>query len=86
MVIWKYTLSVSTLQEIVVPTGATFLCVQPQRQAVCLWALVENSVATMEKRVIEMYGTGEAMPNRPRKYIATCQMGPMVFHVFEAVL
>lgn len=86
--IWKYTLGGKAIEEIEMPQGAQILCVQTQREDVCLWAVVDES-APMQKRIIEVFGTGHPMPRtESRVYIGTFQMnaGSLVFHVFEKLI
>lgn len=83
--IWKFPLAVVGVQRIAMPKGAQILTVQKQGEGACLWALVD-SVRDTEIRVIEIHGTGNPMndgPSGSRKYIATFQVPPFVWHVFE---
>lgn len=87
--IWKYQLHTTDTQNLTMPVGAEILTVQTQNGP-CLWVLVDPD-AEMEKRTIETFGTGHAIPDTPvgeRKYIGTYQLhnGALVFHVFELVL
>ena len=84
--IWKYPI-VTDSQRLAMPRGAEFLTVQRQGDLVCLWAIVDDS-RLLEKRVIEVFGTGNPMPSDmgiERKYIGTFQQGPLVWHVFERI-
>ena len=85
MRIWKYVLRITDLQTLEVPTGAKFLDVQMQNDVCCLWALISDEDAALEKREIAIYGTGNPIPDSPGSYIATFQLvvGLLVFHVFE---
>ena len=84
--IWKIALAIEDSQDVRVPIGAEFLCVQVQREELCLWALVDP-LAGYEKRRIYVYGTGHPIERGPLKYIWTVQMhsGSLVWHVFEEV-
>lgn len=83
MRIWKYTLAITDVQKLSVPPGAKFLDVQMQEGVPQLWALVDEKNYDAVTRTIAIYGTGHPMPNLPGEYIATFQMGELVFHVFE---
>ena len=85
--IWKYELEITDNQNILMPIGAEILTVQMQDGTPCLWALL-NPEADIEKRYIEIFGTGHPVScdlGSARKYISTFQMsnGELVFHVFE---
>lgn len=85
--IWKFPLAVTDRQIIEMPMGADILCVQMQRDSVCLWALV-NPERDKAERIIDIYGTGHNMDDDYHGYhIGTFQLngGALVFHVFEAV-
>ena len=74
--IWKLRIPATDKQVISVPGGAQ-----------CLWALVDPE-AKREPRTIEIFGTGDPMPDfYERKYIGTYQLagGSLVFHVFERI-
>lgn len=78
--IWKYPLAVTDNQEISLPVGANLLTIQLQNGRPCLWALVNTGAA--QKRVrIQIRGTGHPADDVGR-YIATFQLGPLVFHCF----
>lgn len=83
MTIWKYPLQIIDEQIIPMPAGAEILCCQVQRGIVCLWARVDPSAATTERR-IHIRGTGH--PGATGEYIGTFQAenGALVFHVFDA--
>lgn len=85
--IWKYQLETTDCQSIEMPKGAQILTAQFQGSFFCLWVLV-NSLNVPEKRFIEIFGTGNPIPQDiglGRKYIATAQqpLMPLVWHVFE---
>lgn len=84
MRIWKATLAIIDQQFVRVPSGAEFLTAQTQRDQISLWFLCDES-AENEHRTIAIYGTGNPMPDKPGKYIATTQDDRgLVWHVFEA--
>jgi hypothetical protein len=80
--IWKFTLELTDLQGMEMPSGARILTVAAQGSSVCLWAHVDPE-APRETRTIRLYGTGHPMPENPGVYLGTFQMAPLVFHAFE---
>ena len=71
-------------QTVEMPEGAKILTVQMQGQTLCLWALVDvEPELPKQNREIEIIGTGNQIIEAPRRYIATTQCGPWVWHVFE---
>ena len=81
--IWKYPLDVACSQVLVMPTDATILCVQTQRQRIYLWALVDPARKGFDRRHFSVYGTGHDLPRHPGTYLGTVQIEPFVWHVFE---
>lgn len=85
--IWKYQLEITDQATLLMPQGAQILCVQVQRNEVCLWALVEPD-NNNEPRDIRIYGTGHPVEDAQQlTYVGTFQLhdGALVFHVFEEV-
>jgi len=82
MRIWKEVLTMGRHQTLSLPSGAKILDVQMQGNDRCLWFLC-NTEAPREFRQIAIYLTGELLPDKPGKYIATFQDDIYVFHVFE---
>ena len=82
MRIWKY--PIQTYTELQVPKGAKVLTVQMQNGEPQIWMLV-NTEMPFERRVFQVFGTGHLVPDDPGTYIATFQVEPYVFHVFEIV-
>ena len=83
--IWKYELKSNSVQQINMPAQAKILSVQPQKETVCMWVLVETENLT-EKRTFRIYGTGHpCVLASADKHIGTFQIGDgnYVFHVFE---
>jgi hypothetical protein len=86
--IWKFPLEMVEEQTISMPSGTQILCVQTQRELICLWGVIENHNANDEKRVIRIIGTGHLIPTYEKlTYLGTVQLtfGNLVFHVFEKV-
>lgn len=84
MNIWKYPLEITDIQIVEMPSNAQILSAQMQGDALCLWVLV-NMTDAIERRSIEIIGTGNPMAEYPRQFISTVQMhgGALVWHVFE---
>jgi hypothetical protein len=84
--IWKYALEITDRQVVEVPEGAEVLAVQEQAGKVCLWMMVDPE-AKKEKRTFVIVGTGHPIEGASYlDYYGTAQVGPMVWHVFEAML
>ncbi len=88
--IWKYPVDVIEFllrkegtQRVMMPTGAEILSAQMQGGQLCLWVLAEPSSGEQAAREIHIVGTGRPISDIPRRFIATVQAGPIVWHVFE---
>jgi len=81
--IWKYTLPIQDSVALEMPSSSQCLCVAVQNGALCLWALVTPGTARV-KRLIKIYGTGLPGPSFHESYVGTVQLGPFVWHVFDA--
>ena len=85
MKIYKYVLTITGYQTVMMPRDAQILCVQMQRGVPCLWALVDEQLPEVG-RVIQICGTGHDLPNGVGKFIGTFQPNDsLVFHAFEAI-
>jgi hypothetical protein len=86
--IWKFPLTITDVQQVLMPHGAIILTCQTQGEAPVLWAIVDPD-RPEANREIHMFGTGHPIPPNGggRRYIGTFQIagGSLVFHVFEAV-
>lgn len=84
MKIFKYPVTISDEQNVVMPAGAQILTVQIQGRTPVLWALVDETGLPTQRR-IEVHGTGNPIPEGKRQYIATIQthQGQFVWHFFE---
>lgn len=88
--IWKFPLSVTDGQTVMMPTGARCLSVQLQEHngTLCVWAMVEPTLPTVERRFL-MAGTGHPLPDivaaGQARHLGTVQLdsGRLIFHVFE---
>lgn len=84
IVIWEYKLP-HNRTELRMPVGAAVRAVQEQNGYVYMWAEVDPG-EPHEDRVFEIYKTGVAIPEDPRKiYISTFQMtgARYVGHVYD---
>ena len=84
MRIWKQVIQVTNSQSIRAPEGSKILTVQMQNGNLCIWYQCDET-APCSFRTIDIYGTGNPIPDNPGRYISTFQMndGALVFHVFE---
>ena len=82
--IWKFPLELKDLQNISIPEGAEILNCAIQNGGVFLWALVDPSLP-LQRREIEMIGTGNEIPEEERRYISTIIDGALVWHIFEVI-
>jgi hypothetical protein len=80
--IWKYELEITDTQIIEVPRAGVILSVANQNNKLCLWAMVEID-RPLEKREIEIIGTGNPIEMKDRHFIGTVLIDPFVWHVFE---
>lgn len=92
MTIWKYELSTTDEQRLMMPRGSTILSLQVQRDIPCIWVLV-NERAECRQRRIRIYGTGHPVdgtvlpmgPHASGVFVGTYQLagGALVFHAFD---
>lgn len=82
--IWKFPLELKDLQNISIPEGAEILTCAIQSGGVFLWAVVDPSLP-LQRREIEMIGTGNQIPEEERRYISTILDGALVWHIFEII-
>ena len=84
--IHKYPLTLQGEEKVSLPEGARILCVQNQRETICIWAVVDPDITSHEERTFMIIGTGHIHDSIPTGgYIGTVQLqdGFLVFHVFE---
>lgn len=92
--IWKFSIPVDDVVNIVAPKGAQFRRFAAQgRNWLCIWMEVEVQTgalgkglgvcddAGMEKLAFCIRGTGHPIPDGFR-YLASCDDGPYVWHLF----
>jgi hypothetical protein len=86
-VIYTYPIKNYDRQEIYLPIHSRVLSVQEQRGHLTLWVLVPCASLELpeERRVFRVVGTGEEFSSRGAilSYRGTCQMGFLMWHVFE---
>jgi hypothetical protein len=80
--IFKYPLEVTDTPVVRMPAGAEILTVQMQRGEACIWAIVDDAVPNVSRRLL-VVGTGHGMPLDSGQYVGTFQTGALVFHVFD---
>lgn len=83
VVVWKYNLP-NHINYIDMPGGAEILNVGVQETGIVLWAKVTTEAANDRRRFITFW-TGDSLPEIDLKYIGTCTMRGLVYHVFEII-
>ncbi len=84
MQIWRYPLTITDQQILLLPIGAKPLSAQMLKEPINgpqLWILCDEN-AVKESRTIAIYGTGDSLPDEPGNYIGTLQEGYYIWHVF----
>lgn len=68
------------------PVGAEIICLDKQRGAPQIWALLDPDTAEREQRHFIIVGTGGRIPDKTT-YIGSWQMseGNLVWHLFEYI-
>lgn len=85
MEIWKYQLAVTDRQHVQMPIGAQILSAHLQNGIMCLWAVIDDNCTERVNRDIEIFGTGNPVPDGRRAFIGTVVAPPFVWHVFERI-
>lgn len=81
--IWKFPFQVSDIVTLEMPEGARVIAVQSQGDVATMWAIVDPDVPKVQ-RVFYVVGTGRPLPTTGEfQYIATFQLPPFVWHIFE---
>lgn len=91
--IWKFPLTVTDQQTIMMPINSRILSVQTQGKTPCIWAIVDTEKhKEVEAREFEIYGTGNPFYEGHRfgkdhRFVGTFQLegGAFVGHIFEQV-
>lgn len=84
MVIHKYPLEITDVQEVPLPEGAQILSIGNQNGVLCLWALV-NPLKPIMPRRFRIVGTGNSIKQHPGMHLATVVIDPFVWHVFAVL-
>ncbi len=80
--VFKYPFQIENSFDLKLPKGAKILSAQIQDHVPCLWALV-NIAGPREVRKFRLYGTGHPISENNLEHVATFQMPPFVWHLFE---
>jgi len=82
--VYKYEIPINDHFDLFLPTGARILKADVQRGVVCLWALVDPSLAD-QRRSFRFAGTGHPMEEESLQHISTFKMDGdnLIFHIFE---
>jgi hypothetical protein len=87
LAIWKFPLTASSLQDVMMPPKAIILSAHSKHNVVCIWAIVNTEAArdVWDIRTIEQIETGEQLDDRNRNFIGTVikDGSGYVSHVFE---
>lgn len=86
--IWKFPIPIEYRIGVSMPLGSEILSADFQNTVLCIWALVDVDAAT-SLRWFRLVGTGHPLPEQDGlelKFVATVQLGSLVFHVFAEVL
>ena len=87
--VYKYALKTAHVQRVAMPRGARIVHVAVQREALCLWALIDTGDEQVE-RTFYLFGTGHPIDINPSAPLRHCgaffvQDGDFVYHLFEHV-
>lgn len=85
--IWKFPLTVTDRQKVVMPKGAQILHVASQYEIPCLWALVDE-YAEKEERLFAIFPTGNVRFDAANaKHVGSFILsgGAFVGHIFEPI-
>lgn len=80
--IFKYPIEVTAYQTVSMRASAKILSAQIQHGVLCLWAECDPANAA-HTRAIEVFGTGQSLDDKERRYIATVLDGQFAWHVYE---
>lgn len=80
-VIHKYCLDVKD-NKVSMPFEAKILKIAKQGSEWCIWALIDTNEHIVH-RVINVYGTGQPLPEDPGIFIDTVMDGAFVWHFFD---
>lgn len=83
MQIFKYPIEIGQF-SVTMPKGSIFLSAELQNDRPYFWAAV-NTENDVETRDFEIIGTGHKFDEQDKKYLATFQQGPFVWHLHEVI-
>lgn len=85
--IYKFPLYSLIIDNLVsLPEGAEVLTARFQNGTMHLWVLLDPTSGMNRNRVFKIFGTGFDIPDSDElKYIATDEIGALIFHVFEVL-
>ncbi len=82
MKIYKYVLEIKGEQELNLPADWRFLSIQLQGDAICMWAIVNEELEKVPRKIY-CYGTGHDVGFAAnKKYLGTVQQNSFVWHFF----
>lgn len=82
--IWKFPFEIVDDFEVEMPRDAEFLSAQLQGGVPTVWFSVEPAKAKVTRR-FKIVGTGHGYPSQDLAFLATLQMPPFVWHLFEKI-
>lgn len=80
--IYKYTLNIKDISSVSLPQTHTILSFQEQFGKLTFWAVVDIESPEI-LREFRIFGTGFDIEPEGLNYLATVQVGVMVWHIFE---
>lgn len=85
--IWKYSLEMTDIAEVVMPFGAEVLSAVNQHGILCIWAMVDPNEQNRITRRFRIIGTGHPIEDKEQlgKFLGTVQFekGQLILHVFD---
>lgn len=82
--IHKQILEITDIQTLELPLKTELLSVGVQGDNLCLWYRCNPLTANKYKQAIAIVGTGHNCKYSKDKFIGTAQVGPFVWHVYDA--
>lgn len=90
-VIHKYFIDREKVSLVEMPSNADVLSVGVSLDSVtntmepCIWAMHNIETKTKTVRKIEIYWTGEEIPNGRRRFLGRVELRGFIYHVFEVL-
>ncbi len=87
LTIYKYPLTITDLQVLMLPLGARILSIAGQHGQLMLWALVNPDTDHLQTFHVSIFGTGNPIfelpgPNGFGDFVGTVILDNLVWHVF----